>query len=154
MQRLTIDNMKRLFLFLCVLISTGAIAQSAKDEQVWIRVGALTRAIFETKDSAALADLVSADVTYGHSGGNIENKKEMVHNATVSPTTYKNPSLERVSIKINKDVAVLRHNFRAISVDDKGTETPLNLGILQVWREEQGKWRIWARQAVKIPPKN
>ena len=154
MQRLTIDNMKQFFLFLLILVGTGAVAQTAKDEQVWSRVGALTRAIFETKDSAALADIVSDEVTYGHSGGNIENKKEMVHNASVSGTIYKNPSLERVSIKIEKDVAVVRHNFRAISVDDKGTETPLNLGILQVWRKEHGKWRIWARQAVKIPPKN
>ena len=43
--------------------------------------------------------------------------------------------------------------LRAISVEN-GTETPLNLAILQVWRKENGKWRIWARQAVKIPPKS
>ena len=39
---------------------------------------ALTKAIFETKDSIALLDLVSTKVTYGHSVGNIEDKATMV----------------------------------------------------------------------------
>jgi hypothetical protein len=59
-----------------------------------------------------------------------------------------------VSIDINKKTVVLRHNFRATSIDDKGVESPLNLGILQVWKKENGKWRIWARQAVRIPAKS
>ena|SRR5687768_4782026 len=146
--------MKRIVTIALLLFSTFTFAQSSSEEKVWSRVGALTQAIFETKDSAVLSELVSSKVTYGHSGGNIENKKEMVHNAIVSPTKYKNPTIERVSIDIDKKTAVLRHNFRAISVDDKGAESPLNLGILQVWKRENGKWRIWARQAVRIPAKS
>jgi hypothetical protein len=101
-----------------------------------------------------MKDLVSDRVTYGHSGGNIENKQVMVHNASVSKTVYKNSELERLSIDVDKKSAIVRHTFRAISVDEKGTEAPLNLGLLQVWKKEHGKWRLWARQAVKIAPKS
>ncbi len=113
----------------------------------------MTNAIFKKKDSAALLDLVSTKVTYGHSGGNIEDKATMVQKAMASKQTYKNLEFEKTSMDIDGNTAVLRHNLRGISVEND-TETPLNLAILQVWRKENGKWRIWARQAVKIPPKN
>jgi hypothetical protein len=54
---------------------------------------------------------------------------------------------------VDGNTAIVRHNFKATSIEN-GTETPLNLLIMQVWRKEQGKWRIWARQAVKIPPQS
>lgn len=144
---------KLLFISLFFLISIAVLAQSAGDAQVWSRVEALSKAIFETKDSVALLDLVSTRVSYGHSGGNVEDKSTMIQKAVASKTTYKNSILERVSVDIDGNTAIVRHNFRATSIENN-TETPLNLAILQVWKKEKGKWRIWARQAVKILPKN
>lgn len=136
------------------VISFGASAQSSKEAEVWKRVEALSNAVFATKDSTTMKDLVSNQLTYGHSGGNVEDKQAMVHNASVSKTVYKNSELEKLSIDVDKKSAVVRHTFRAISVDEKGTESPLNLSLLQVWKKEGGKWRLWARQAVKIAPKS
>ena len=140
-----------LFFFIFLSSFSIAIAQS-KEEKVWQRVEALTKAVFETKDSVALDDLVSSKVSYGHSGGNVEDKKTMVHNAYTSKTEYKNKNFERVSIDVSDDAAIIRHTLRAISIDN-GKESPLDLMILQVWKKEKGKWRLWARQAVRIPPK-
>lgn len=147
--------MKRLILtlFFCGGFAVS-FAQPAKEAKLWERVESLTKAIFETKDSSALADLVSADVTYGHSGGAIEDKQQMIHKAVINKTTYRNQSIEKLSININGNYAVLRHNFHAIGTDEAGKESPLDLGILQVWKKEGGKWRIWGRQAVKIAPKS
>lgn len=140
-----------IFSFLLVL---GVSAQSSKENAVWSRVEALNKAIFQTKDSAALDDLVSKKLTYGHSGGNLEDKPTMIHNAVINQTVYKNPVTERLSIIfVDDDVAVLRHIFRATQIE-KGTESSLNLGILQVWCKEKGRWKIVARQAVKVPPKS
>lgn len=144
---------KFLFSSLFFLLSIITFAQSSNDNQVWSRVEALSKAIFETKDSIALLDLVSAKVTYGHSVGNVEDKATMVQKAVASKTTYKNSVFEKVSVDVDGNTAIVRHNFRAISIEN-GTETPLSLAILQVWRKEKGTWRIWARQAVKVPPKS
>jgi hypothetical protein len=135
------------------LISIASFAQSSNDNEVWSRVEALTNAIFKKKDSVALLDLVSTKVSYGHSGGNVEDKATMVQKAMASKQTYKDLEFEKTSIDIDGNTAVLRHSLRGISIEN-GTETPLNLAILQVWRKESGKWRIWARQAVKILPKS
>ena len=145
-------NRKTPLLLLLTLILNQAFAQSKEEAKVWERVEALTKAVFETKDSAALLDLVSSKVTYGHSSGVLEDKTTMVQKAVASKTEYKNRNFERVSIDVNDKAAIVRHNFRAISMEN-GKESPLDLGILQVWKKENGKWRLWARQAVRIPPK-
>lgn len=146
--------MKKLFpLAFIVLICQVSFAQSSNEAEIWSRVEALTKAIFETKDSTALLDLVSPRVTYGHSVGNIEDKATMVQKAVASKMMYKNIVFEKLSVDVDKKTALVRHLFRATSVEN-GAETPVNLSILQVWKKEKGKWRIWARQAVKIPPKS
>ena len=142
-----------LFVILFLIVSVASFSQSASVNQVWDRVEALTKAVFEAKDSVALLDLVSSKVTYGHSAGVIEDKKTMIEKAVASKTSYKNIVFEKVSADVDGNTAVIRHNFKATTVEN-GTEAQLNLAILQVWRKENGKWRIWARQAVKVPPKS
>ena len=146
------DNMKKLLSIALLLVSLNVFAQST-EEKVWKRVEELTKAVFETKDSVALEGLVNKYLTYAHSSGLVEDRPTMIHAAVSSPLKYKNISIERGSINIDRKTAVLRHNLRGVSIDEKGVESPLNLGILQVWKKEHGKWRIWARQAVRIPAK-
>lgn len=136
-----------------LLFSLQALqAQSSKEEAVWQRVELLNKSVFGSKDSVVMKDLVSSRLSYGHSGGNLEDKATMVTKASLSPTVYKSPTTERISILFEKKTAIVRQIFRAISVE-KGLETPLNLAILQVWAKEGGKWKLLARQAVKILPK-
>ena len=144
--------MKKLLSIALLLVSLNVFAQST-EEKVWKRVEELTKAVFETKDSVALEGLVNKYLTYAHSSGLVEDRPTMIHAAVSSPLKYKNISIERGSINIDGKTAVLRHNLRGVSIDEKGVESPLNLGILQVWKKEHGKWRIWARQAVRIPAK-
>jgi hypothetical protein len=142
----------RFTVFALLFFVITAIAQSSKENKVWERVDLLNKTVFGTKDSVVLARLVGNNLTYGHSGGNIEDKTRMVHNASVSPTVYKNISTEKIGINFIKKTAIVRYIFRATSVE-KGVETPLNLGMLQVWAKESGEWKLQARQAVKVNPK-
>ncbi len=145
---------KTLSALLFIFISASVFAQSSsKDAEVWNQVEALTKAVFETKDSAALVRLVNANVTYGHSTGLLEDKATMVRNAVNSTTTYKNLSSEKVLVDVDGNTALVRQILRGTSMD-KGSESPLNLSILQVWKKQGGRWQIWARQAVKIPAKS
>jgi hypothetical protein len=146
--------MKKLFLIVLIVSSIGAFAQGSKEEDVWKRSEALNNAIFVKKDSLALVDLVTKEVTYGHSTGAVEDKATMIKNAIGNRGGYKNIEFERISINVDDKTAVLRHNLRGISLNAAGEGSPLNLQILQVWKKENGKWRIWARQAVKIPAKS
>jgi hypothetical protein len=147
--------MKKLFVFLAIVFSSVTVfAQSSKEEAVWRNVEKLTEAIFGKRDSALLVKLVDDKVTYAHSNGNVEDKALMIKNAMGNTGSYKNIKIERGTINIDGKTAVLRHNLRGVSVDARGTESPLDLGILQVWKKKHGKWKILGRQAVRIPAKS
>ena len=145
--------MKKLLLLVFLASTLVACSQSAEEQNVWSSVEALTKAVFETKDSVAIEGLTNKFLTYAHSSGLVEDRPTMIHAAVSSPLKYKDLSIEKGVINIDGNTAALRHNLRAISIDQRGTESPLNLGILQVWKKNNGKWQIWARQAVRIPAK-
>lgn len=142
--------------FLTILLITfsslSAFSQLGREAEVWARVEALNKAIFEDKNSAAIEDLVSNAVTYGHSTGVIENKSAMVHTSVSSTDVYKNISQERQGAMFAGQTVIIRYILRADVIKD-GNTTPLNIGILQVWAKDKGKWRLFARQAVKVNPK-
>lgn len=145
--------MKKLLLLVFLVSTLAACSQSAEEQKVWTSVEQLTKAVFETKDSLVINGLTNKFLTYAHSSGLVEDRPTMIHAAVSSPLTYKNITVEKGEINIDGNTAVLRHNLRGVSVDQRGTESPLNLGILQVWKKNNGKWQIWARQAVRIPAK-
>lgn len=126
----------RLLALFVFAFTLNSFAQTGDEKAVWDRVDALTKAVFGTKDSLAIKELVSDKLTYGHSGGNIEDMPTMVHNAAVSPAVYKNQTTEKVSLFFVNNTAIVRTVFRAVSVD-KGTESPLNIALLQVWAKEK-----------------
>src|SRR5260221_294828 len=89
MQQLTIKHMKKIFLFLFLAIAIQSLAQT-NEQKVLDRVKQLNAAIFINKDSVALEKLLADKVTYGHSGGKVENRSEMIHGAITNPGTYSN----------------------------------------------------------------
>jgi hypothetical protein len=141
--------MKKLLLsLLCIVVVSAAFAQSVEDK-VWKRVEALHKAVFETKDSTVMDGLVADYITYGHSGGTLEDRPTMIHKAATSKNEYRNPKFDRVSMHVVKKTAYVRYNFHAGSVAN-GVETPLAIGIFQVWQKLHGDWRMVGRQAVKL----
>ncbi|MDB5191179.1 MAG: nuclear transport factor 2 family protein, partial [Segetibacter sp.] len=117
--------MKQLFTFvvLCLFTAIG-FSQSKTETKVWANVEALNNAVFGNKDSVVMKRLTSEKLSYGHSGGNIENKSRMVTGASSSKTEYRNLTVEKVGFTLEGKTAVARYILRAGSVE-KGVETPL-----------------------------
>ncbi len=132
--------------------TSSSFCQSGKEAEVWVKAEALNKAVFETKDSAAIQELVAETVTYGHSTGAVENKPVMLHNAVTNVQVYKNLSIEKLNTTEAGKTVIIRYILRADVIKD-GNTSPLDIGILQVWAKEHGKWRLFARQAVKVNPK-
>lgn len=142
---------KLLFILLLSFCTSVVFSQGGKDAAVWSKVEALNKAVFETKDSAVIEDLVAENVTYGHSSGLLENKRVMLHHAVTGPEEFKNVSSERISTTYEGSTVIVRYFLRG-DVSNNGNTTPLNLSILQVWGKDKGKWKLFARQAVKVNP--
>lgn len=138
-------------LFLVMLFaSTLVFAQTDKGAQVQSRVELLNQTVFGTKNATTLDGLLAIELTYGHSGGAIENRAEALKNATTNGNTYANMKMDGFSVFFAGKSAIVRYVLEVDQTNTAGT-VHLKLGMLQVWVKQQKQWKLTARQAVKLP---
>lgn len=125
-------------------------AQANEEAAVLASVTQLNNTIFGTKDSAAIDRLLAKQLTYGHSGGHLENRQEALHNASTNNNVYTGTKMEDFSVFFAGKTAIVRYVLFSDQTTE-GTTTHLKLGMLQVWVKENKQWKLTARQAVKLP---
>lgn len=153
MEKRTLRNALLGLLLPCLALPAMAQAPAMADEQeVWRRVEALTQAVFVQKDGNALRELFDDRLSYGHSSGALETKAEAITNAVASRNSYRDLSSTRASLVVSPQqrTAVVRQVLQAQQTDAQGKESTLKLGILLVWVQADGQWRLLARQAVRL----
>jgi ketosteroid isomerase-like protein len=131
-----------------LLISSGIQAQTKKENRVAQLVKDLNRAIVN-RDSSALDDLTLAELTFGHSGGIIQDKAAFIKAVLGGPTFFKSIDPEGQTIKITGKHAIVRHIVVASATRD-GNPLPLRFGNVMVWYKKQGNWKLLARQGYKL----
>jgi ketosteroid isomerase-like protein len=135
---------------LCSLCINTVWAQVTAEQDVWKRVEELNHAVFMTRDATVIRSMVADPLTYGHSDGRIENRDQMVSNASNSANRYREAKTERVSVSVDGNTAITRHTFSALQTNAQGKEAPLAIGVLQVWLRHGGQWLLAGRQAVRL----
>lgn len=142
--------MKKLIPSLLLLISCSLQAQT-KDEQVLIaKTYLLSHTVFGSKDSLTLEKLLAKQVTYGHSHGNLQNRKQMIDGAVHNQSTYSDTAVSDIKVIAEGNTAIVRYLFRANENKKDGTVVPLNFTIMLVWIKEKGDWKLMGRQAVSL----
>jgi len=128
---------------------TQAPAQSSKETAVNNAVERLRKAMIDG-NKAELEAFVSDNLSYGHSGGLIESKKEFVDKIVTGKSDFVTIELKNQTISINGKTAIVRHELHATN-NDNGKPGEVHLKILLVWQKQSGQWKLLARQAIKIP---
>ncbi|OZY86991.1 DUF4440 domain-containing protein [Cellvibrio mixtus] len=147
--------MKHLLLgLLCASLACTSYADSAAQEtqQLEAKVAALRTAMIDGDRDALLA-LSAPQLSYGHSGGAIEDQAAFVEKIASGKSDFVTMDLREQTISISGDTALVRHNLKA-DIKDGGVPNTIELGILLVWQKQAGDWKLLARQAFKFPPKN
>ncbi len=129
--------------------SVASFTQSKKEKQVADAVEQLRKAMVEG-DRISLENLAAEQLSYGHSGGHIDDKKEFVEKIASGNSDFLSIDLTGQAIIISGKTAIVRHILTA-KTHDKGKDVAdVHLRIILVWQKEKGKWRLLARQAVKM----
>ena len=126
---------------------TQAHAESADEAAVNQAVADLTKAMLAA-DKAKLEALVADQLSYGHSGGVIQDKAVFVDVIASKKTVYKSINLTDMKVNVVGNDAIVRHTWDSVSESD-GKSSPSHIGVLQVWTKQDGKWKLLARQAFK-----
>ena len=141
--------MKRIFFLLMALQLSGVLYAQAKKEAAVVRAVEQLRKAMVDADSVMLDKLTSAKLSYGHSGGHIDDKREFVQKIISGKSDFVTLEFPDQTVSIDKDVAIVRHKFNA-ATNDNGKPGEVHLSVLLVWQKLHGSWILLARQAVKI----
>ena len=141
--------MKRnLILFVFLLLTSLLSAQSKQEKEVTDRVESLRQAMVSA-DGNSLDNLTAEKLSYGHSNGLIEDKKEYIRQITSGENAYLKLDHSKQSISISGKAAIVRLQFQAETMAD-GKPSASKLHVLMVWQKQGKDWKLLARQAVKI----
>ena len=135
-------------LMLVPMISTRSFAQSKEESAVAAAVEALRKAMIDP-DKNVLDKLLSDDLSYGHSSGQIQSKAELIESLTGGKSHFVTIELSEQTLKVVDKTAIVRHHFFA-TTNDGGKTAEVRLAVLLVWVKQKGDWKLLARQAVKI----
>jgi ketosteroid isomerase-like protein len=104
-----------------------------------------------TADGALLTGLAHDELSYGHSGGQIQNKQEFVQTFTSGDSVFTSIEITGQTISIVGDTAIVRHVLSAATNDKGKGPGSVKISILLVWvRSAEHTWQLLARQAVKV----
>jgi ketosteroid isomerase-like protein len=141
--------MKKLILSaLLIFIVSDVTAQNKQEKAVAAAVEKLRVAMIEA-NKTELETAVADKLSYGHSGGHTDGKKEFVEKIVSGQSDFVTIELREQTISVSGKTAVVRHILNA-KTNDGGKQGEVLLRILLVWQKQGGQWKLLARQAVKL----
>lgn len=140
--------MRSLLTLLLVALSCTAFCQKKNVEGLLHAVNVLDDALIK-KDSAILGTVLNARLSYGHSNGWIQSKKDVIDDLFNGKLTYGQINHKDEQINIEDNSASLRMTADLdVVFNDKPMQ--LKLSVLQMWVWKGKHWELMARQSVKI----
>jgi ketosteroid isomerase-like protein len=128
--------------------SPGAMAQPGEEAAVAQAVEKL-RAAMLAADRGQLDALTAPQLSYGHSGGVVEDKARFLDVVAGKRTVYKSITQSDQSVSMAGDNAIVRHVLTT-ETESGGNPGSARVGVMQVWQKQGGQWRLLARQAFRI----
>ncbi|MBW8242705.1 nuclear transport factor 2 family protein [Muricauda oceani] len=141
---------KHCFLGILLCFSTTLVAQknTAEVKKIDDAVSQLYKAMVN-RNKDKLEELTMESLTYGHSSGKIENKKEYVDGVLNGGFQFSSITPVDQTITTSGKTGVVRHIFKGEGTNN-GTPATVNIGCLLVFQKEGKQWKLLARQAYKL----
>jgi hypothetical protein len=142
---------RKLFFTGIILIAMVMVvdAQSKDETAVANAVEQLRKAMIDG-NKTELENIASDKLSYGHSGGLVENKMEFVDKIASGKSDFVTIELTDQTISVSGKTAIVRHKLHA-TTNDSGKPGEVRLLILLVFQKENKQWKLLARQAVRQP---
>jgi hypothetical protein len=100
-----------------------------------------------TGPNVVIDQYLDDNLSYGHSNGWIENKKEFIAHLG-NRLVYHSFKEDSIRVTVNKNAAHIRF-IADIDVTLDGKRALYHLKVLEIWLKSGKQWRLFARQAVK-----
>jgi hypothetical protein len=133
-----------------IIFLTGFSAIYAQDKEETAVAAAVEKLRLAMIDGnkAGLENAAADKLSYGHSSGAVQNKKEFVEKIVSGQSDFVTIELKDQTISISDNTAIVRHALNA-TTNDNGKPGEVHLLVLLIFQKQKGEWKLLARQAVK-----
>jgi hypothetical protein len=152
MKNLILISARHILTIVALLSFFQITSAQSKDEKQIAEALEILRGVMVIPDSVVLASLVSDHLEYVHSSGTVRDKKGFVKEFMKRQTNLTKAEFLDQTIKITGDMAIVRHRLLA-DANIPGYPPVIDVMIMMVWKKENGTWKMFARQAFKLPEK-
>lgn len=135
------------------IMAITASAQKISDKDAVNAAAEKLRLSMISGEKPELESLILPELTYGHSGGHIDDAKEFVEKLVSKKSDFLTIDITNQTVNIVGNTAIVRHHFYATTADAGKAPGDVTLDILLVWAKVKNDWKLLARQAVKSEKK-
>ena len=96
----------------------------------------------------SLINYLDDNLSYGHSNGWLESRQDMLSNLNSGKIKYNGIEEDSITSVADKDLGWVRF-VADMNVEMNGKPVTFRLKVLEVWRQKDGSWKLYARQAVR-----
>ena len=100
-------------------------------------------------DDAALNKLLADDLSYIHSTGDKDTKKQFIENQHNGVRKYLKIEHESMDVRVYGNTAVVGGTIQ-LETMQKGVKAASHLRIIHVWVKQGGTWKLVAHQSLKL----
>lgn len=144
---------KKLIFTISFLMAFAVSAQKMNDNEAVAATAEKLRLAMISGEKTELESLILPELTYGHSGGHIDDAKEFVEKLVSKKSDFVTIDITNQTVNIVGNTAIVRHHFYATTADFGKAPGAVTLDILLVWVKSGKNWKLLARQAVKSEKK-
>jgi uncharacterized protein (TIGR02246 family) len=101
-------------------------------------------------DVAALATMMTDDLTYTHSSGVTETKAEFLDGLKSGKYVYRAIEAKNRRVRLRGDAAVVSGPCHIV-IEPGGTRTEIDLYFSELYVREDGRWRMALWQSTRLP---
>lgn len=144
---------KKLIFAMTFLLAISVFGQQQKDQNAVTAAAEKLRLAMISGDKASLESLIVPELTYGHSGGHIDDATEFMDKLVTKKSDFLTIDVSNQTVQIVGTTAIIRHHFYATTADLGKAPGDVTLDIMYVWVKVKKDWKLLARQAVKSEKK-
>ena len=143
--------MKNLTLLFLIVLSSNqfSFAQKQNEESLLNAVDKFKSLLLDPVRTE-LDQLCHENLTYGHSNGKIENKKEFIEAYASGNSDFIKITFSDIKVFITGKTAIVRHTLEGEAKDGDKPAGNIKIKVMLVFQQEKSGWKLLGRQAVKI----
>lgn len=144
---------KKIIFTISFLMAFAVSVQKMNDNEAVAATAEKLRLAMISGEKTELESLILPELTYGHSGGHIDDAKEFVEKLVSKKSDFVTIDITNQTVNIVGNTAIVRHHFYATTADLGKAPGDVTLDIVLVWVKAGKNWKLLARQAVKSEKK-